>query len=177
MFISRNFGAPSSLLVPEELRADFLKLLANSNYRIGILLRKLVQTYRAACFAGEFPQMASPKKVYQEPGKNLVKYTFRVEDSVWLEFGQMASYLGVSKCLMFVFLLEAARDSLRQDEGVPTSRIAAHDLWHPAFFEYHERLWPGRLVCERRFRIIPCRYEDIPYYIRYEAERSRPEIP
>ena len=98
--------SPSSVLVPQRLLPTFAGLLKRSRGKAGILLRNLVEAYRHSCLSGEFPQRGGLKCFYQTANQRLVKFSFRVENGVWLEFGQMAAYLGVSRCYLFSYLLE-----------------------------------------------------------------------
>lgn len=116
-------------------------------------------------------QAGGAKRVYQVGNQDLIKISFRVESSVWLEFGQMSAYLGVSRCLLFVYLLEIAKENARRDAvGTPTHGIAGYDLEHPARIEYYEYVRPGKFIVERGIRQIPSQYKELPFYLRYEAE-------
>lgn len=161
---------PSSLLIPSRLWSDFAAGRSESNGHTGVLLRRLVHSYRASFFSGEFSQSGSTRRVYQRSCQHLVKVTFRVENAVWLEFGQMAAYLGVSRCLLFTLLLEAAaRDGFGDPVGTPTEEPARFDLERPLRILFEESLMPGRREGQRKAALIPYAYEQLPFYIRYEA--------
>ena len=168
--VSHIGDVPSSLLVPERLLPVFGALLNQTHGRAGILLRLLVEGYSEACYAGEFPQRGSLRSFYQSPGQKLFKYSFRVENAVWLQFGQMAAYLGVSRCYLFSYLLElAARDCFEAGVGTPTRSYYAYDLRHPRFIEYRIRYYPEENLCERLLQRSVMPEWDVPYYIRYEV--------
>jgi hypothetical protein len=167
-------SGPSSLLIPEHLMSGFHALLSECDVRPGILLRILLRMYRVSYLEGEFPQMASVKRVYQAKGSNLTKITFRVENSVWLEFGQVASYLGVSRCFLFAVMIErAAWDLDEQDERVPTSALARYDLYRPEYLEFLEHWFPGKNQCKRKLSLHAREYAGVPHFIRYDIGRRK----
>ena len=146
--------------------------MERSRGKAGILLRNLVEAYRHSYLEGQFPQRAGLKCFYQTPGQSLVKISFRVENGVWLEFGQMAAYLGVSRCYLFAYLLElAAMDSYEIPVGAPTGIYSGYDLRYPHSMEYRIRYYPVQHICERELKRVVKDEKEIPYYLRYEAIR------
>lgn len=74
---------------------------------------------------------------YQRPGQNLVRVAMRPELEDWLELGQIAAHLGVSRCLAFMLLIR----SLRTRELSPRlSHPAAVVLWRRAGVLWRERI-------------------------------------
>ena len=164
----------SSLLIPARLWSAFLAGRDESNGHTGVLLRRLVFSYRAAFFAGEFSQTGSIRRVCQTSGQHLIKVTFRVENAVWLEFGQMAACLGISKCLLFTLLLEAAlRDGFEEPVGIPTQEPACFDLERPLRILFEESLMPGSRSAQRKASLIPYAYQQLPFFKRYAASNRR----
>jgi hypothetical protein len=164
-------SSPSSLLIPEYLWSFFIQCLRQSNNRTGILLRKLLYRYRTKFYSGEFLQVSSAKRTYQVVGQDLIKISFRVEDAVWIEFGQMAAYLGVSRCLFFKYLLEAAaEDGFANSVGTPATPLAQFDLERPACVRYCEDLIMRLHQCARKIELTPLPYSQVPFFIRFETE-------
>lgn len=66
------------------------------------------------------PGRAWVHRRYQATGRKLVRWNFRVESRFWVELGLAANYLGVSRCLLFVFLLQ--QEAHARDPDLEKSR-------------------------------------------------------
>jgi len=64
--------------------------------------------YFAACKAGVGlvpSRFLTVKKVFQDPGNNLVKRNFKPFNQDWIQFDTLSDYLGLSKTALFTLLL------------------------------------------------------------------------
>ncbi len=55
--------------------------------------------------SGGLGQRETVKKVFQDPGNNLVKRNFKPFNQDWIQFDTLSDYLGLSKTALFTLLL------------------------------------------------------------------------
>ena len=96
----------STLLIPLDycllLKAEQKRLNCNLNG----YLRYLVEKYRYGLTEERYPYNRNMKTRYQGPGLNLEPRNFRPDNELWAEFDVLARGRGLSKCLLFVWLLK-----------------------------------------------------------------------
>ncbi len=86
---------------------------------------------------------------YQRPGQNLVRVCFRPEPDDWLELGQIALHMGVSRCLAFMVLVRM----LAREKQIFQTTAYCLLVWAGSGTVYRKRLplvspEPGSYVCE-----------------------------
>ncbi|MBE7411515.1 MAG: DUF1564 domain-containing protein [Leptospiraceae bacterium] len=93
----------SSLLIPEKYIDEFdtrTENISREDY-----LHELLVRYRNVLLWNTFEKTDSVKTQYQEEGQNLQKKNFYPENSDWIELGQFALVLGISRTALFTLLL------------------------------------------------------------------------
>jgi len=107
--VARSFiktGA-STLLIPARCSRLLNRFLRSNtmNDLLGILLSRGVPTnFRPGAL----------RVRYQETGLELVRRDFRVDQAVWFRLGQLARSCGISRCFLFVLMLEAAARTTKE---------------------------------------------------------------
>jgi len=96
----------STLLIP----ARCIRMLDRALHgrTMNELLRQLT------CIGVPTIRPAATRIRYQSKGGDLVRRDFRVSKAVWFRLGQMARALGVSRCLLFIVLLDAFSNNLSE---------------------------------------------------------------
>jgi len=95
-----ELGNPCTILIPRKRLRQVLSLAGARGWRP--LLSRIVRA---------MPDRAARRVVtralvrYQRSGQNLVRVCFRPEADDWLELGQIALHLGISRCLAFMLLV------------------------------------------------------------------------
>ncbi|MCC6274332.1 MAG: DUF1564 family protein [Leptospiraceae bacterium] len=115
----------SSLLIPKKFLDVYEKKTAELSRKdyFHIVLHR----YKELIFSGLHPQSKKPKTLYQDTGQNLVKINFKPSNEDWLEFGILASFLGISRTRLFNWFLMlelAGWEKITEmffDSGVPTN--------------------------------------------------------
>lgn len=156
---------PVTLLVPEHLCALLTAKLERYKRRRGLYVGVLLARFRTRFFEREFLQSAALKCHYQRPGQELRRFCLRVPNEAWMELGQWASFLGVSRCLLFAWLLEEdlCIDPGRTNVRVPTNALQEHDSQFPLYLEFSNRVYLARNHYERAIRIEPAPEDRLPY--------------
>lgn len=93
----------SSLLIPEKFLDVFLEKTTNSSREM--YFHDLLKRYRNVVLWKVFAKSKSVKTLYQEEGQNLIKKNFRPSNDDWIEFGLLASWLGISRTALFTLFL------------------------------------------------------------------------
>jgi len=96
----------STLLVPSHLLEDLKKKTKEHGNSLVVYLRNLLWMYRTVSHSGMIHPPRKIKTEYQEEGLDLKRLNFRVNNSDWIELGELALAFGKSRCWMFTFLLE-----------------------------------------------------------------------
>lgn len=164
---SASVATPCSLLIPPEIADDLERLLAELEWSLGRFLRRLVRKYRGLCLEHGLPQMGGVKRCYQAAGTGPRKVSFRVENEVWVELGLLAAYLGMSRCLLFVWLVRL--ELTGGGSGfvrVPTNSLEGYDHDYPDRLEFIERLYISQNLYERRLRLRPKHRDWLPMTLR-----------
>ncbi len=162
---------PVTLLVPEYLCDLLVAKLERYRRRRGLYVGVLLARFRTRFFEREFLQSATLKCHYQRSGLELRRFCLRVPNEAWMELGQWAAYLGVSRCFLFAWLLE---EDLRVDPGrlsvrVPTNELHNYDSQFPFYIEFSNRVYIARNHYERRIRLESAPEDRLPYrlWLRY----------
>ncbi len=169
-----SVATPCSLLIPIEIADELKTLLAEHGWGLGRFVRRLVRKYRGLCLEHGLPQMGGVKRRYQAAGTCPRKVSFRVENEVWIELGLIAAFLGVSRCLLFVWL--ARLELTGGGDGcvrVPTNSLEAYDHAYPNRLEFIERLFFAQNRYERRLRLRPKHRDWLPMTLRIEYYNDR----
>ncbi len=169
-------NTPCTLLVPANLHEDLQRILELKGYGMSKYLRVLVRKYRATCLAYGIPQAGGVKRCYQTAGLQPVRVSFRIENEIWVELGQIAAFLGMSRCFLFTWLLRLeAAGGAKKFVGVPTNSLENYDANYPSYLQYSERLYIHQNRYERRLKIQPCRWRALPSNLRldYLSDRKR----
>lgn len=169
--ISARWGkraTPVTLLIPEELHPALLKRLEEYPRRHGAYLRVLIRRYRQRCIEGGLLQSGSLKQHYQKPGLHQRRFSLRVDNESWLELGAWADFLGVSRCLLFVMLVELDlhEGPLEAFVGTPTNELQAYDIQMPGYLEFSTRIYIFRNHHRRKLRLIPRPPDELPNQLR-----------
>lgn len=155
--------SPCTLLIPAQYIADMEERLSHRKGGLGRYVRHLVRRYRPVCLQYGFPQAGGLKRSYQRPGVSLQKKSCRVDAETWAELGQIAAFLGMSRCLLFVWLLKLdLTGGYDTFAGVPTNSLESYDCDYPSYLEFTERLYPWQNRYERRLRLKPRRRHQLP---------------
>ena len=93
----------SSLLIPEKYMDEFDRRTENISRED--YLHELLERYRNVLLWGTFEKLDCVKTCYQEEGQNLQKKNFRPENADWIELGEFAQWLGISRTALFTLLL------------------------------------------------------------------------
>lgn len=167
-------GTPCTFLIPATLREDLERILAQKGYTMSRYVRILVRKYRATCLSYGVPQSGGVKRRYQEPGLQQARVSFRIENEIWVELGQIAAFLGMSRCYLFAWLLklEAAGGAERY-VGVPTNGLEAYDVNYPAYIEYSERVYLYQNRYDRKLKLQPCAWRGLPSNLRLDYIKNR----
>ncbi len=170
-------NSPCTVLVPAELHRDLLRILEEKNYSMSKYIRVLVRKYRATCLSYGIPQFGSVKRRYQSPGLQPVRVAFRIENEIWIELGQIAAFLGVSRCFLFTWLLRLeAAGGAERFVGVPTSSLEAYDANYPSYIQYTERIYVFQNRYERRLKLQPCQWKALPGNLRWAYIQDRKQL-
>ncbi len=107
---------------------------------------------------------------YQDSGLRLCRQNFRVTPVVWYELGVFANFLGVSRCSLFVRLLELDLYGYPENlEGVPTGNLEVYDQYFPLHVESLIRIIRGgtverKIIQEPKDELdLPLRFFPFPY--------------
>lgn len=148
-------SSPSSLLIPARMIAIFRRLLEEYENRPSLLLSQLLRKRRHAIIVLCSRRSPSIRRRYQAPGLRLVKVSLRLDDALWSELGLLAGYAGVSRCLLFVLMLQLAVEELKKSmlnrPGVINLRLN-EDM--DDGLEYRERLNSANRRCRRELVAI-----------------------
>ncbi|MBE7412067.1 MAG: DUF1564 domain-containing protein [Leptospiraceae bacterium] len=93
----------SSLLIPEKYMDEFnrrTKIFSREEY-----FHALLERYRNVLLWKTFDKLDCVKTKYQEEGQSLQKKNFRPENADWIELGEFAQWLGISRTALFTLLL------------------------------------------------------------------------
>ena len=96
----------STLLVPAHLLEDLKKKTKEHGNSLVIYLRNLLWMYRTLTHSGMIHPPRKIKTEYQDEGLDLKRVSFRVNNSDWLELGELALAFGKTRCWLFTYLLE-----------------------------------------------------------------------
>ncbi len=152
-----------TLLVPLALRERLQSHLLAKGVSIGSYLGELLKKNRARMMNENWSAFSSCFRHYQPSGLQLCRLNFRVEPVVWYELGLFANFLGVSRCFLFVRLIELDfyGDPENQIEGVPTEPLEEYDQIFPLHIETSIKIIRGRSV-ERKIMQVPKDELDLP---------------
>ena len=92
--------APATLLIPERLVELLDRALDGSS------LDEVISRFVTSGVVPTGFQPGALRIRYQLEGLSLVRRDFRIDKAIWFQLGQMARTYGVSRCLLFVALLE-----------------------------------------------------------------------
>ena len=96
----------STLLVPAHLVDGLKKKTKEHGNSLVVYLRNLLWMYRTLTHSGMIHPPRKIKTEYQDEGLDLKRVSFRVNNSDWLELGELALAFGKSRCWLFTYLLE-----------------------------------------------------------------------
>jgi hypothetical protein len=156
MQLDFRYSTPSTFLIPESLIAGVQRHLENQGGQMCKLLRVLLRTYRIQIVRGAIRCSRHAKTEYQSPGHDLQRITFRPDNQSWLELGQLANFLGVSRCLMFIILLKMEMGQAGvENVGTTTKSWETYRHYHSIMTEYCDiiHIFMGRR--ERHLRTKP----------------------
>ncbi len=160
--------SPCTLLIPGQYVADLEDRLRNRDCGLSRYVRLLVRRYRPVCLQHGLPQAGGLKRCYQSPGNSLLKKSCRIDAETWAELGQIAAFFGMSRCLVFVWLLKldlaGGHDTFA---GVPTNALESYDCDYPSCIELTERVYPWQNHIERRLRLKPRRRKHLPWDLEF----------
>ncbi len=94
----------STLLIPMELLELLIQKYGRRNFKE--TFHSLLSRYRGFLSLGVLPHSHKLKTLYQSDGLDLQPLKFRPDLSDWMELGILSSAIGVSRCLLFSFILE-----------------------------------------------------------------------
>jgi hypothetical protein len=122
----KTHSTVSTLLIPKKLFRKMKSKLGTQKFPN--IFRLLLNRYRGSLTKGNLSLSSRTKTKFQDSGLDLVKFKFRPDDADWVELGILASSAGVSRCLLFVFILEL---ELRPLEGLSVERDVVATLSIP----------------------------------------------
>jgi len=111
-----NRRAPSTLLIPARCVRLFDQVM--TRYTMNDLIIQLT-----SCGVPTELRSGAMRVRYQDSGLGLIRRDFRVDKGVWFRLGQMARALGVSRCLLFVALLQAWARRATEFRQIWTDRV------------------------------------------------------
>lgn len=152
----QNSDGVSTLLVPAVINRLLNEQLRAQDCTLAIYLRKLVQKYRGQLMTQSGRSThARCKRLYQSPGLKLQRRNFRPEIKVWAELGIFAAYMGISRCYLFVLLVQLEIHGFDAEDGLPTDRIMRYDIEFPGKIEFRETIHRRRGIATRQISIRP----------------------
>ena len=141
----------STFLVPFAIDRFLEEQLRDQDCTLSIFLRKLVQKYRGQLMTQRARSgRARCQRLYQRPGLNLRRRNFRPETKTWAELGIFAAYMGISRCYLFVLLLQLEISGYDAEDGLPTDRIMRYDIEFPGKIEFRETIHRRRGIGTRQ---------------------------
>ena len=161
-------ATPVTLLIPDELFPALLEKLESFPRRHGAYLRVLLRRYRQRCIEGGLLQSGCVKQQYQKAGLHQRRFSMRVNDEAWLELGVWADFLGVSRCLLFVLLLELDLHEGPREAfvGSPTNKLQAYDIQMPGYLEFSVQIYIFRNHHRRILHLRPRPPDELPNDLR-----------
>lgn len=146
MQISRPFeytkrnGAPTvTLLLSEAMLKAFLRSLRARGMTRSVLFRNVLEEY-SAVVCRKAPASLVPRTRYQHQGQRLQRVNMKMDWEVWARLQALARGLGVSCCLLAVWLLELHLDASGRGRIVsePNRSVRTHcffsmDMIRPRF--------------------------------------------
>ncbi len=155
-------GRVCTLLIPFDLRAKLQFHLLTTKKSLGSYLGELLKKNRVRMLKDNWQARCACFRQYQAPGLQLCRQNFRAAPVVWYELGVFANFLGVSRCFLFVRLIELDLDGYPDNlEGVPTVGLEEYDQFFPQHIETRVRIIRGRSV-QREISQIPKDTLDLP---------------
>jgi hypothetical protein len=125
----------STLLIPAELFDLLIQKYGRRNFKA--TFHSLLSQYRNLLSLGVLPKSHKLKTLYQADNLNLIPLKFRPDPSDWMELGILSSAIGVSRCLLFSFILELDFSLLEEFLSIPAVRDV---VTTPSIFLY-EKVW------------------------------------
>ena len=125
--------AATTLLMPGGFDRLLRRQLANSGYSLHLLLKHLIREHKEELVVAARGRRELGLVRYQSPGQKLQRLHLRPDPRDWLELGQLAMMLGISKSYAFVCLLKLSHlAALMKDVGAPTRRwwIPRQGIWN-----------------------------------------------
>lgn len=163
----RRPAGPSTLLIPRRLLNELERRCADSSSRgagVAGLLANILERSRALLQTGLLPHSEQLNCVYQPQGEDLARINFRPNESDWILLGQAAAAHGVSRCRMFVLLLELdivdAIDAVCEAQEL--SPLEAFDRDYPGAIRCLSEQRPSFHTFERSLSFAPIDLESSP---------------
>ncbi|APH40814.1 PF07600 family protein [Leptospira interrogans serovar Copenhageni/Icterohaemorrhagiae] len=127
----RKSGNLCSFLIPE----DLVRTYSLHPKRLRKILHFLLSNWDETLIRKRFLGKRLVYARYQEKNLNLQKMNFRPFEEDWCKLGILAWGLGISRCLLFSFLLEWTEKegipSKTKSNGVPTYLVITRKLLFP----------------------------------------------
>ncbi len=125
----RSSGAHSTLLIPRKDWGLFQRFLADSGSR-RLMLQSLISQFAPDIAAGRFEVNSKKARTkYQEPGQDLIRFDFNPFLESWIQLGQLAAGMGISRCKLFILLLKAEYKKLKLTGQRPVDPYAHIGSW------------------------------------------------
>lgn len=140
-----------TLLLPADISSELTEYFRARRYPRAALFHNLVSTYSLRLVRNKPLTHNVPRTRYQPAGLTLVRTNMKLDWEVWARLQTLARGMGVSACLLAVYLIRLELDGARHPSG------------------------PGRGVPTRR-RIVPAHNRKVVLRASLAVEMTRPTV-
>ena len=102
-YIKQNTRFTATLLIPASMEEKLYKNLGKFSKK-NMYLRTLLEKYHKNSLA-KMPPHTLPTTRYQNPGQDLVRFSFKTNGTDWLKLKMLAFHMRVSMSFLFVFMI------------------------------------------------------------------------
>lgn len=151
---SCNPITPGTFLIPVIYYERMLNRMKDRNaHSVSKYLNYLLKKYKLEVFHKKFPQSIRVKTQYQSYGQELVRVSVRPSNSDWMILSELSQGLGISRCYLFVLLLEIDIDIRTKNVGIPIPRRAKDYREIKYAISITQIIYPGQRRCLKKLQL------------------------